>query len=545
MTAQTVNKQSERQLSAQSGFGIRVLLLIGALSLALLSSACDPEEDIPGLAQAPAKATLPPPPAVPYDAGPQAWLEYPLEGQTMLLEESVPFVVYASDAKGMAQVELRVNGEPLPAVQVEGLSPDGSSRLVRLDQEWQPSAEGEYIAEARGRNTAGGYGGPAYVKFCVGSCQPVTVTPSPAPQPITITPAPAAQYDLYVRRMDFMQTNPMVGETIELFVMIATDTYPASGPFFPGSYFRWRQGPNFPWQEESCPDDNQYASCAKTVTFSYTQAGSYYVEVEADSRQGIAESDETNNVSGWTITVGGVPTPTPTPTGTPPPPRPTPTATSTALPTATPTETSLPPTPTPTFTPYPQAVINFWSDAPYVNAGQCTTLHWDVEGVREVYLNGNPVAGQGSQQVCLCEAATYTLHVVKLDGSTEDRQVFIDVYGSCETPEPPPPQDTTGPDISSVWLVEEGTCQFYGQATISDPSGVSWAQFHFSVNGGGWGSLWMQDIGGGVWQTEYPITSDAPTVDIQFYVVASDSLGNENESPPGSDGTFICGGYEM
>ena len=139
MTAQTVNKQSERRLCAQSGIVIRILLLIGALSLALLSSACDPGEDMPGLAQAP-KATLPPPPATPYDAGPQAWLEYPLEGQTMLLEESVPFVVYASDAQGVIQVELRVNGEPLPAAQVEGLSPDGSSRLVRLDQEWQPLA---------------------------------------------------------------------------------------------------------------------------------------------------------------------------------------------------------------------------------------------------------------------------------------------------------------------------------------------------------------------------------------------------------------------
>jgi hypothetical protein len=533
MTAQTVNKQLRRQLCAQSGFGIRVLLLIGALSLALLSSACDPEEDIPGLAQAP-KATLPPPPAVPYDAGPQAWLEYPLEGQAMLLEESVPFVVYASDAKGVAQVELRVNGEPLPAVQVEGLSPDGSSRLVRLDQEWQPPTEGEYIAEARGRNTAGGYGEPAYVKFCVGSCQPVTVTPSPAPQQV-ITPAPAAQYDLYVRRMDFMQTNPMVEETIQLYVMIATDTYPTQGPFFPASYFRWRQGPNFPWQEEACPPNNQYASCEKTVAFAYDQAGSYYVEVEADSRQGVAESDETNNVSGWTITVGGVPTPTPTPTGTPPPPTPTPTAT--------PTATSLPPTPT--FTPYPEAVINFWSDAPYVNAGQCTTLHWAVEGVREVYLNGSPVAGQGSQQVCLCQAATYTLHVIKLDGSAEDRQVFIDVYGSCETPEPPPPQDTTGPDISWVGLAWED-CQFYGQATISDPSGVNETKFWYNVAGQGWFEEPMYDLGGGLWQTAAPISPNewATSGDIEYSVWANDTLNNESSWGTGRE-TFSCGGIEL
>jgi hypothetical protein len=293
MTLQTANKQSECQPLAQSGFVIRVLLIITALSLALLSSACDPE-DIPGLAQAPDKAALPPPPETSAEVGPQAWLEYPLEGQTIPPEEPVPFVVYASDAEGVAQVELRVNGEPLPATQAQALSPDGSSRLVRLDQDWQAPAEGEYITEARGRNTAGSYGEPTYVKFCVGSCQPVTVTPSPAPQQV-IPPAPAAQYDLYVRRMDFMQTNPIVGETIELFIMIATDTYPTPGPFFPASYFRWRQGPNFPWQEESCPPNNQYASCEKTVTFAYDQAGSYYVEVEADSRQEVAESDLDHN----------------------------------------------------------------------------------------------------------------------------------------------------------------------------------------------------------------------------------------------------------
>lgn len=436
MTVQIVNKQSKRRLFAWSGFVIRVLLIIGALSLALLSSACD-SEDIPGLAQAPAKATLPLPPAAPYDAGPQAWLEYPLEGQTMPLEEPVPFVVYATDAKGVAQVELRVNGQPLPAAQVEGLSPDGSNRLVRLDQEWPPPAEGEYIAEARGRNTAGGYGEPAYAKFCVGSCRVSTPTPAPMDTP---TPAP----------VDTSTPAPMDKPTPH-----STDT----------------------------------------------------------------------------------PTPTPTPRFT-----------------ATPTATSLPPTPTATFTPPPPppgVTIQFWSDAPYVNAGQCTMLRWNVEGVREVYLNGSPVAGGGSQQICLCQATTYTLHVVKVDGSTEDRQVFIDVYGSCETPEPPPPppppQDATGPDIGWVGLAWED-CQFYGQATISDPSGVNWAQFYYSMNGEGPYSVWMGDIGGGLWQTKVPISASTgigtPAGAVQFYAVAGDSLGNQSQSYTGSE-DFMCGGYEM
>jgi uncharacterized protein YraI len=119
---------------------------------------------------------------------------------------------------------------------------------------------------------------------------------------ITVNPA-VAQYDLYVRRMDFMPPDMVVGATISLNAMIATDIGPSGGPYFPASHFRWRQGPSFPWQEEACPANTHYAQCSKTLTFSYASPGDYYVEVEADSRAEIAETDETNNVKGWTITV--------------------------------------------------------------------------------------------------------------------------------------------------------------------------------------------------------------------------------------------------
>ena len=133
-----------------------------------------------------------------------------------------------------------------------------------------------------------------------------TSTPTPTPT-FTLTPTPTPtenppQYDLYVRRMDF-SPNLIVGETIQLNVMIATDTYPGEGPFFPACHFRWRQGPSFPWQEEVCPENREYASCTKTLYFSYSTPGDYYVEVEADSRNEVRETNEGNNASGWTITV--------------------------------------------------------------------------------------------------------------------------------------------------------------------------------------------------------------------------------------------------
>ncbi|HFD40923.1 MAG TPA: FHA domain-containing protein [Anaerolineae bacterium] len=132
----------------------------------------------------------------------------------------------------------------------------------------------------------------------------LTPTPSPTPTP-TFTPTPTEvppQYDLYVRRMDF-SNNPTVGETIEMTVMIATSINPPGGPLFPASHFRWRQGPAYPWQEEVCPESTTSAACVKTVSFTYSTAGDYLVEVEADSRNEVRETDEGNNARSWTLTI--------------------------------------------------------------------------------------------------------------------------------------------------------------------------------------------------------------------------------------------------
>lgn len=618
--------------------------------------------------------------------GPQTWIEYPLEGQVIPPEEPVSFVIYAIDPKEVAEIVLQVNGKDVPAAQPQAMSPDGSRRMVFLDQEWNASQEGKYLVEARGRNSAGVYGEPAALTFCIGSCQTIqtptpaampsatdtpfpaitdtprpliepTDTPRPAqiiptdtPKPMapvmvkatdTPTPAPQSAYNLYVRRMDFTPPNPNAGDTIQMAIMLATDTAPQGAPYYPASHFRWRQGANFPWNEESCPDNTQYASCVKNVNFSYSQPGSYVFEVEADHLQEVAETDETNNTRTWTIVVGQQQPPTPTftpyvtagydlyvrrmdyvppnpvagspiqmsimlatdiaPQGAPYYPAshfrwrqgpnfpwneeicPDNAQYASCMKTVTFSyaqpgsyvfevqadhlsvipetdennnsrtwtiivgQPQAPPPPPPA-----SADINFRSDAPYVNAGGCTTLRWDVEGVREIYLDGQGVTGHGSQQVCPCQPSTYTLRVVKTDGSSVEQQVFIDVYGTCETqpppsqpggetqpPEEPAPSDSSGPDINGVGVIQSG-CEFTGYATISDPSGVSWAQFHFQFDGGGWQSLWMADRGGGYWETEYPAQAAYNSGIIEFYVIASDNTGNQNESGTGSE-SYSCG----
>lgn len=82
----------------------------------------------------------------------------------------------------------------------------------------------------------------------------------------------------------------------------------------------------------------------------------------------------------------------------------------------------------------PPPSINFWVDNATINAGQCTTVRWDVQNVREVYLDNRGVAGQGSQQVCPGGTTTYTLRVVRQDGGQETRQVTVTVVNQQPGP---------------------------------------------------------------------------------------------------------------
>lgn len=80
--------------------------------------------------------------------------------------------------------------------------------------------------------------------------------------------------------------------------------------------------------------------------------------------------------------------------------------------------------------PSPTASISFGTDRTGISAGQCVTLSWAVEGVREVYYQGAGVTGSGARIECPAATTTYTLTVVLTDGQTQQRQVVITVSGS-------------------------------------------------------------------------------------------------------------------
>ncbi len=93
------------------------------------------------------------------------------------------------------------------------------------------------------------------------------------------------------------------------------------------------------------------------------------------------------------------------------------------------------PSPTTMPTATPPMYVDFRADAPWVNAGQCTTLRWDVEGVRAVYVDGRGQPGHGSQEVCPGETRTFVLHVV-LNSGYIDRAITVNVMAAPATTKP-------------------------------------------------------------------------------------------------------------
>ena len=100
----------------------------------------------------------------------------------------------------------------------------------------------------------------------------------------------------------------------------------------------------------------------------------------------------------------------------------------TPTPTPTPTRTRRPPTrtftptPTPTLTP---SVVFYASPPTVVVYGYCTTLYWEVDNVKSVRLDDQPVNGHGSRQVCPSTQTTYVLRVKFRDDTVRDYSVTV------------------------------------------------------------------------------------------------------------------------
>jgi hypothetical protein len=140
-----------------------------------------------------------------------------------------------------------------------------------------------------------------------------------------------------------------------------------------------------------------------------------------------------------TLTVTPTGTVTATPTATPEPSQ---TPTGTPLPTLAPTftRTFIPITLTPSFTPsstytltpqftatQPGPGASITADNTNLDHGGCTILRWTATNAREVYLNGQGIAGETSREICPEQTTTYTLRVVGYDNSQVESSVTVNV----------------------------------------------------------------------------------------------------------------------
>jgi hypothetical protein len=91
----------------------------------------------------------------------------------------------------------------------------------------------------------------------------------------------------------------------------------------------------------------------------------------------------------------------------------------------------------------PSAQVTLTVDRTNIQVGECVMFYWKVEHVREVYFfaegqrwEDHGVVGEGRRQECPTRPTTYSLRVVKQDGSVETRQIPIQVQHSVPVQPP-------------------------------------------------------------------------------------------------------------
>jgi dipeptidyl aminopeptidase/acylaminoacyl peptidase len=73
----------------------------------------------------------------------------------------------------------------------------------------------------------------------------------------------------------------------------------------------------------------------------------------------------------------------------------------------------------------PAESIYFYADRYSIAPGECVTIRWDLEGIKEVYFEGSGTIGHSSTVVCPGTTTTYTLRIVRLDGTDMYQQLTI------------------------------------------------------------------------------------------------------------------------
>ena len=128
-------------------------------------------------------------PGEPGSGGPNAWIDAPLDGSTLVLNSPYTVVSHASAAAGIDSVELSINGAVLGT---DGVAIPGQA-YVLMKQPWTPAQPGSYDVRVRARASDGTWSGYALAHVVVGGTAPFPPAASPtSTPPPSDTPLPAA-----------------------------------------------------------------------------------------------------------------------------------------------------------------------------------------------------------------------------------------------------------------------------------------------------------------------------------------------------------------
>jgi len=352
----------------------------------------------------------------------------PPSGSQVQVGQEVIVQATATDSRGVTRVELLVNG----VLYHSDVSPNpqGQSPFISR-QSWRASAAGTYTLMVKAYNAAGGVSQPAAITVNVTG----VTTPGPgeptATATVTFTPAPGTPTATWTPEIvTETPTATPTGCTLDA-AFVADVTVPDGTVFEPGAritrFWRIRNSGSCPWESGSTwvfvSGDQMGAAASQAVRAIAAGANvDIGVTMYAPSTPGTYTGywrmkSPDGQVFGQTCSVQIV---VPAP--------------ATATPTATET-----PTATPTQPPPSPPIIEFTVDSDSITAGDCTTLNVHIENVQAAYLSGAEYADSAvtgphwSGSTCPASTTTYTLHVVKLDSSTEDKTVTVNVTPAAPT----------------------------------------------------------------------------------------------------------------
>ncbi len=311
------------------------------------------------------------PATVAAPAAPVVFIQSPAAGTQVRVNESVTVSVVASDAEGVARVELWASGG---LVAQQAAPADKPSPSLQADLRWMPPAPGSYTLQLRAYNLRGIASEPVML-FLV--AVPASVdTPTPV-----VTPTPE-------------ETGALAVTTAALNVRQGPGQhYPVLGLVPVGTKLRIvGKNPEATWWQVIYPE----ASDGRGWVF--------------------ADFTEASNVADVPVVITPEP-PTSTPTSTP-------------LPTMTYTPTPLP---LPTSTPTPSGpIVELIAARASLAPGECTLLQWHIENIKAAYLNGGDfrnvgVTGPyGWREACPVATTTYVLRAETGAGVIE-RTVTVEV----------------------------------------------------------------------------------------------------------------------